>query len=489
MRQVYPCGLPAAMHRTVGEWLITVARASLLALVIFSAAAYGLTRDWTIEWFNIAAGMTFGGWLLGHLIALRRPATGFLPWLLVALILAFGWAVTGLGYANEWLIEAEQEFPEHYYEIAAWGTFLFADSLKAMTRTSALLALFLIVIDTFADPRWGRALLLTLAATAVGMVVFFFLQRAFGKPFLIRDVFERHYLSFATYRYWGNAASFLGLLWPLVAAVAVTAAVRKALGWSLWMGAAILVFGALYINKSKAGHVLGIAGLLLFGLLVLIQLSRSGVLRRLQLRSATIAIVLLPLLAIGTALYFAIPQERWDRFATKGLEENPRSIAFQYFLGMVPTAGWQGYGPGTFATAHRPFIENDNRVRKTPFWVAHQDYLQTVIEWGYAGTALWGLLFVPAGIRLLARGACARPGQYREAERECYGWDERLARLSEGIPAPSHPLIQMSAFTAIMITAFHAMVDFPMQIESLQFYFLIWIALGWTPLREKVEDR
>lgn len=480
------------MHRTVGDWLAAAARIAFLALIVFAAAAYGLTRYGPLDWFNNAAFGVFACWLIGHFVAFRLPRTGFLPWLLVGAILLFGWGVTALGYADNWLMEADEEFPEIYYEIAGWGTFAVRNSVAAMVRTSALLAQFLMAIEMFANRRWGRLLLATLAATGIGMVVFFYLQRTFGGPFLLRDLTGRIFLNFATYRYWGNGASFLGLLWPLPAAIAVYAGVRKAFGWSAWMAAALLMFGALYLNKSKAGHVLGIVGLILFAGLTITTLWRSGVFRRRQIRLSVVLVIALPLLAIALALYLAVPQKRWERLADQGLDRNVRFVAYEHFLDMIPIAGWTGYGPGTFIEVHREFIEEDPVVRKVPFWVAHQDYLQTVIEWGYAGTILWGLLLAPAGVRLLLRSLRRSQNDYRSSPTYAFGWEDRVAAFAETVPHPRAPLVQAAAFTAVTLTAIHAAVDFPMQIASLQFYFLIWIALGWVPgrhwKRENTED-
>lgn len=476
------------MHRTAGDWLAAAARVAFLALIIFAAAAYGLTRYEPLAWFNIAALATFACWLLGHFVALRLPRTGFLPWLLVFAILLYGWGVTGLGYADSWLMDTEEEFPDFYYEITALGTFTVQNSVAAMIRTSALLALFLMAIDLFASKRWGQALLVTLAVTGIGMVVFFYLQRTFGGPFLLRDLSGRIFLNFATYRYWGNGASFLGLFWPLPAAIAVYAGVRKAFGWSSWMAVALLMFGALYLNKSKAGHVLGLVGLVLFVLLAGTTLWRSGVFKRRQIRLSVVLVIALPLAAIAVSLYLAIPQKRWEKLTDQGLERNVRLIAYEHFLKMVPIAGWSGYGPGTFIEVHREFVDVDPRIRKVPFWVAHQDYLQTVIEWGYAGTILWGLLFVPSGICLLLRSLRRSQNDYRSSPPYVFGWEDRLAAFAATIPQPRAPLIQAAAFTAVAVTALHAAVDFPMQIASLQFYFLIWIALGWAPARHWKKD-
>jgi hypothetical protein len=56
------------------------------------------------------------------------------------------------------------------------------------------------------------------------------------------------------------------------------------------------------------------------------------------------------------------------------------------------------------------------------------------------------------------------------------------------MPSPREPCIAAGAFCAVILTALHAFVDFPMQIASLQFYFLTLLALGWSYRLEETEE-
>ena len=87
----------------------------------------------------------------------------------------------------------------------------------------------------------------------------------------------------------------------------------------------------------------------------------------------------------------------------------------------------------------------------------HQDYLQTLLEWGWIGGILWALLFfggITVGIR-----------SYKEhARRE---W------------TPRRRVLQPLVIIALMGVALHALVDFPVQIESIQLYVATYLGLCW----------
>jgi O-antigen ligase len=87
----------------------------------------------------------------------------------------------------------------------------------------------------------------------------------------------------------------------------------------------------------------------------------------------------------------------------------------------------------------------------------HQDYLQTILEWGWLGSSLWALLFfggLVVGIR----------GYKRHATRN---W------------MPRRRVMQPLAIVALAGVAMHALVDFPFQIESIQLYVATYLGVCW----------
>ena len=135
----------------------------------------------------------------------------------------------------------------------------------------------------------------------------------------------------------------------------------------------------------------------------------------------------------------------------------------------LPDAGLFGFGPGTFRVVFPTYnIGSVNQVPGT--WrFLHEDYLQTLLEWGWLGCSLWGLLCfggIMVGIR----------SNNKNARRD---WTTRRRVLQ--------PLV----IIALVGVALHALVDFPFQIESIQLYVATYLGICWgsTLWRQKSEDR
>ncbi len=184
------------------------------------------------------------------------------------------------------------------------------------------------------------------------MVIFFFLQKVAPGIFNLRSEDGGTLLSFATYRYWGNGAAFLNLMWPPLAGIALQIGFNRQRGWSLWLAAALLVFAALYVNLSKAGQILGVIGLLCFAAVAGIFLARNGreMLSRISWRVVLAGAI--PVAILLVALPFAMPWQRWNYMLGQGLEQNDRTLAYHFFVQLIPDAGWAGFGPGTFQSVY-----------------------------------------------------------------------------------------------------------------------------------------
>lgn len=488
------------MIRQAGEWITVASRAGFLALIVYAAAAYGVTRAPTVPIFaNLLLGV-FAIRLIGALLSRTMPRVGPGAIALAFLLAAFGWSVVAFGVWGdgafdsnglpEWLVDATVFYGTMYPEIV----------IPAMVLASGLLGGFLLAVDLWNHASWSRALVLTMALTAIGVIGLFYLQRTVGEPFLLRSMEGRHTLNFGTYRYWGNGASFLNLMWPLFFAVGIHLGLRRNKAWAIWIALALVVFAANFFNISKAGNVLALAGAIAFAILVGLRSLRLRESFEFSFSPAVAIASAVPVLAIGISLWFLVPWDRWDRFKSVTLGEieafpdldvdeikDARLIGYGHFETIAKEAGWQGFGVGSYQGALFDIID-DERLREMPFWVAHQDYFQTVVEWGFFGTGLWGILFGVAGLRLLVRSFAPRQKGDGSA-RSGYESDafltrlERAGKLFAQLPGGDSATLQTAAFTSVILTGLHATVDFPMQVPSLQLYFLIWIALGWKRKR------
>jgi hypothetical protein len=348
-----------------------------------------------------------------------------------------------------------------------------------MLRTTALLGGMLMAIDYWTDPTRARVLMLTLVLVSFGMVLFFFQQKIADGSTVLRSVDGQYPLAFATYRYHGNGAAYLNLCWPFSAAIALFAVIRQTPAWPIWFLPLAATFIANFLNVSKAGNVLAALGIVLI-LALCAPFAAREIKRRRKIRPSRIVAAALPLLIVALALPFALPWKRWDTFSQSIEAPGSRPDVYEKFIQMASDAGAAGFGPGTFGQYSSRYLKDDPLLKGIYYASAHEDYLQTVIEWGYVGTLLWALLLVPAVILLLKGVVRHSKRRHREFEGYRIGLTDHVAAFFNSTPLPWEACVAAAGATAAILTALHALVDFPMQIASLQFYFLTVIALGWS---------
>jgi O-antigen ligase len=126
-------------------------------------------------------------------------------------------------------------------------------------------------------------------------------------------------------------------------------------------------------------------------------------------------------------------------------------------MGALPDAGLFGFGPGTFRAVFPGYNAVSANQAPGSWRFLHEDYLQTLLEWGWIGGILWALLFF-GGITVGIRAYKAH------ARRE---W------------TPRRSVLQPLVIIALMGVALHALVDFPVQIESIQLYVATYLGLCW----------
>ena len=130
---------------------------------------------------------------------------------------------------------------------------------------------------------------------------------------------------------------------------------------------------------------------------------------------------------------------------------------------MLPDAGVMGFGPGTFRVVFPDYQRlHDFGGRTVPeFWTthfwphAHQDYLQTLIEWGWLGALFWAVL-VFGGVLRGARNLFQRRGDFT------LRW------------------LTLCSLLGLIGTLLHALLDFPLQIASIQLYFAVLLGFCWS---------
>src|SRR5262249_50716594 len=166
--------------------------------------------------------------------------------------------------------------------------------------------------------------------------------------------------------------------------------------------------------------------------------------------------IVLALIALAQATHLEQPLNRWQSVGER-IPADARWQASGVALRALPGAGLFGFGPGTFRVVFPGYNIGSSHPLPGTWRFLHEDYLQTVLEWGWLGGSLWALLFFG--------GIAIGIGSYnRYARRE---WTPR-----RHVPQPL-------AVIALAGVAMHALVDFPFQIESIQLFVATYLGLCW----------
>jgi hypothetical protein len=267
---------------------------------------------------------------------------------------------------------------------------------------------------------------------------------------------------FGTYYYHGNAGAFLNLVWPLTAGLAIRAFTARChpATRAMWLSVFVLTVAGVLANTSRMAQLIAL-------LLLIVVCLRFGpaLLRKLWRMEKGIALagtiaILLTLIALAQATHLEQPLNRWQSLSER-IPSDARWQASRVAVGALSDIGLFGFGPGTFRVVFSSY--NGLPIQRVPgTWrFLHEDYLQTALEWGWLGSALWALLFfggIAVGIRSYKRYAAA-------------DWTSRRR------------LLQPLVIIALIGVALHAIVDFPLQIASIQLYVATYLGLCWGSSR------
>ena len=332
-------------------------------------------------------------------------------------------------------------------------------SLEAMLLVTLTLGTFLFLCDTLSNPAWRRFVLMCAAISGVLVsLVGIVLKTSLAEP-LLTSIWGADAVptrSFAFYHYYGTAGAFLNLVWPLILVFTRRAFEIREIGLLtrvIWVIASLICGLALLLNASKAS--------LAIGLLVLPWPFSTG-LRQMHFKKlflvgmAFVALMVL-MLAASSHLAHDAAFKRMTSSDDVSQSVDGRWQAYRQYLDDVPEAGWFGIGPGLFEVGYpyqnASFRNYDASVRQ----FAHEDYLQTTLEWGWVGTVWWTLL--------IAGGLWRAVHAYLQRERFQSRTDRHLV---------------LACILGVLGTLLHALFDFPLQVASIRLFFLVELALCWA---------
>lgn len=266
---------------------------------------------------------------------------------------------------------------------------------------------------------------------------------------LYRPEVTTYYYVFGPFEYRGTASQFFNLLWPVALGLFLQTRRREILSLAL----ILLVCPA--ITSSRGGLLMLLVGIIVF----LAALQYSGRLPRSLLVLGAIAFLLISLLGSGAL------QRRW-RESGKNVE---RFLALQGRLRqndnswrIISDHPLRGVGPGAYEAAFRAynfpnaFKPPRNDPKESLTWarfyaMAHNDWLQTLAEWGAPAAAILFITFLFA----------------------------YLAPLST--PAGQMPLT-FGLWTGILLTLLHASFDYPLQNLPIQLLITTFLAFLSAPM-------
>jgi len=342
------------------------------------------------------------------------------------------------------------------------GSVDYANSAAWMLRGALLLGTILFVCDLSQSNRWLLRLWYVISLIGGSIAFLGLLQKATGAQMIFwQPPPPPEYgvtTFFATYFYHGNAGAFLNLVWPLIAGLVIRAFTSRSQPGmrALWTIVFIITIGGVVANTSRMAQVVALVLLIIIGLRF-----GPGLLRRIPSTQKSVAIagalaLILALIALAQATHLEQPLNRWQSVSEQ-IPADARWQASRVALGALPGAGFFGFGPGTFRVVFPGYNIGSGHAVPGSWRFLHEDYLQTLLEWGWLGSSLWALLFF-GGI------AVGILSYNRYATRD---W------------MPRRRVMQPLATLALAGVAMHALVDFPFQIESIQLYVATYLGVCW----------
>jgi hypothetical protein len=433
-------------------------RGLFLLTLVEAPWLYGSTRPWTIQ---VLHGLLLACFLLNlpALVQNRFRRGQRLPWApVICLCLLAGQAGWMWFNARSYLDNSFWEFvPLGQPYPALPGSWDRAATSLQFEAVLALLAAFLIAVEMVAEPAWRDRLWRTMALTGVSIVIYGLAQRALGFTSIFWPAETGRTYSFGSFHYHGNAGSFLNLVWPVLLLLVVRSFrhTRAHLRRALWSCALFLTLVACAVNVSRASGAITIV-LGVIGFFWLLPQARSRPVPYYRSRSFILAVVLgLFVAALVAIAGHSFTEARWAQLSSQLNAGNQRLLAEGACLRMLPEAGWFGFGPGTFSAVF-PFHTSYLGDKIWGIWIfAHEDYLQTVIEYGRVGAALWAVYFLGGMFLALVRAVTVQPG----------GTTARLGYAA--------------CFLALAGIAVHSLVDFPLQVPSIRLYVAVFLAIAW----------
>lgn len=454
----------------------------IAAALVYAPFAAGSVTPWSIAhlvfWLSAATVI----WTLDCLWARRLPE---IPWPLLAAglpALVCGWWMTwnAHGFFRILVLQPPNPTPLPWPGIAplhppiAWlpGAEEQTVARLMMQRLDALFGMLLVVTDLSHQRVWRERWLATFIGTGAGIALFGLVQQLHGITFVAERMSQKEGDCFATFNYHANAGAYLNLVLPILLTLTLARLLTPGNRFE-WIGPLALliaVLAAVLCNTSRGAQVISVFLTLGLGLWAVLRfLPRHALLYRYRKVTLPGALILALLGAGVIALHFSKNAEKWREMSEDPGRDVTRLLVWQVAVPMAKSAGAWGHGPGMFKMLlpQSRLLTDDFRNRwivqtyipnaRISMWsMAHNDYLQTLVEFGWVGLTLGSVVLfggIVCGIR-------------------------RLRRYPPGSRNPDL-CVSIGAVAALLGVAIHAAFDFPLQILSIQMTVALLLGLCW----------
>ena len=455
---------------SLARWLRSGAGCLLVAALFYSPWDDGGTGAASIRNLNRILGAMTILWVAGSALRRNRAEddTGrerpFWSWTFLSVSLALlliGWAMTLNAHAL-WDTDFRIFQPLISPLPTAPGAVDYALSLAFMWRTTALLGCVWVVAGLAQNEKWLLRIWWAIGLAGASIALLGLIQKATGAelPFWeVRDRGEPPVATFfASYYYHGNAGAFLNLALPAILGLAFRYATRRGnpIARALWISLSLIAIVAVISNTSRMGQFIAIV--IALTVLILAAGNSFGRVRHLELKTVLLALLVgaVAIWAVTRVSHLDRSLGRWDH-SERSVTQDARWAVDEVALHSLPEAGALGFGPGTFSVVF-PFFNQAEEGAAGEWLFLHNDYLQTLMEWGWLGGSL--AFLICGGAIVLALSSLTN-------KQASALWSSRRRQFL--------PL----AVIALVGVGLHAAVDFPLQISSIQLYAATYLGICW----------